>query len=174
MTDQDKPEPAIDHREVARLAREAFAFDPTLSGPTILSWAEDHLRAEQTYLAGKGIPSAEDPRDAEIRKLESDNEVLRANQSGLLLDKQRLIEQVHEWHRRALAAESKPVEKPAEAKEPTRTERLVRFARDARALDIGVCVTDYVAPKLELVAIWMTDTEAAAVRAALEEKPDAP
>lgn len=131
MTNQPtNPEPAIeiDYREVARRVTrmmEALLVSPEALFLSVEStaqawehWSEQAewmLRAEQTYLASKGVTPAEDPRDAEIRELKTEIDVLRSNQTGLLLDKRNLTEQVHNWCRRALAAESKPVEKPVEA-----------------------------------------------------------
>lgn len=83
---------------------------------------------------------------------------------------QELEEKAAHWCRRALAAESKPPEAPKPA-EPTRTERLVRFARDAKALGFGA--------EVHGDSLFVGDayrqldaTEAAAVRAALGEGAD--
>lgn len=76
------------------------------------------------------------------------------------------------WIDRALAAESKPVEAPKPA-EPTRTERLVRFARDAKALGLNPWVSGHENGMLHLDHPTLDQFQAAAVRAALEEKADA-
>lgn len=166
------PEPAIDPREVARLAREIRvrflateeSYFPETPAEASLYWsnaarqAEWILSAERAYLASHGIPSAEDPRDAEIRKL---YDALS-----------RMTNERFFCRQQALAAESKPVEAPKPA-ELTREQRLVRFALDARALGSFPCVSEYVndgsLSDFYGGIISVNQAEAAAVRAALEE-----
>lgn len=177
MTDQDKPEPAIDPREVARLARDLFIAGDDHAADSIypretFDLAARWLRAEQTYLAEHKIPSAEDPRDAEIRELKLDKDTLVRNWIVALGEIAKLSEQADHWRRRALAAESKLVEAPKPA-EPTRIERLVRFARDARALKLyPMILSSRNATSLSIEDAAIDPTEAAAMRAALEEKAD--
>jgi hypothetical protein len=162
------PEPAIDPREVARLAREAFVRDPTLSEEALYAWVENLLRYEAAYLASHGIPSAEDPRDAEMRGLQ---DCILTQQASVV----RAMREAEQWrlmcekiqHR---IREIQEAPKPAE---PTRTERLARFARDAKALKLDPLVSTTGKFFPMEYAILLDDAEAAAVRAALEEKADA-
>lgn len=177
MTDQPT-EPAIDPREVARLGTELFLRcadrarldDCYQSDTDEFGWAQDHVLRRNRYLAGKGVTPAEDPRDAEIRSLQSDKATLVRNQIISPGEIAKLSDLADTWRARALAAESKPVEKPAEAKEPTRTERLVRFALEAKALDFSpyVCKVSC----LGLAHSNLDNAEASAVRAALGEGAD--
>ncbi len=171
MTDQAKPEPAIDPREVARLARELYIHDNDLGEQEAIVNAETYLRIQGRYLAEHKIPSAEDPRDAEIRVLNINLGILESNQRVALDEMKKLREQADHWCRRALAAESKPAYAPKLA-EPTRTERLVRFALDLRALGCSPFVG--LGGRFLIESDWpeLDAAEAAAVRAALEEGAD--
>ncbi len=148
-SDQDKPEPAIDPRDVARLARELFFNDPECEGYILRQLAERYLREEHAYLASHGIPSAEDPRALRL-KLNAANAdaAFKANEAIY-------------WRERALAAE------------PTREQRLVRVALELKALGLDPFIGgDAAVLVLGLARRALLRSEAAAVRAALEERAD--